>query len=467
MTDADYQALGSVIAEAVKKATGPLVLRIAELECRGALTPEYVRSQGESFMAVASRLEALEARAVVPGPPGERGDVGPVGPVGLPGERGERGEPGERGENGEPGATGERGLSGEKGLDGQAGRDGLPGVQGPAGRDGEHGEKGLDGKDGRDGLDGTLEGVMLEQIDERTYAFNRADGSRLGLQRRRSTSQGRRGVVRRVVLHRPARYRRRREAGGRVQGVAACRQARPRWARRKGWPARWTRSEGRPRRAWKELYVSTKAPIVYATVPRVFPGETVVCLGTGPSLCKKDVEACHGRARVIAIKDAITLAPWADVLYAAGADGSRWYQQNVAAVRQFQGLKFTMDPAVSELAGVLRHTGFTGLETDPSGLRTGKNSGYQAIGIAAHLGASTILLLGYDMRANGAVDHFFGHRDRKPPYVSFLPLFASLLKPLAERGITVINCTPESALTCFPKLSLRDALKPMPVEAVA
>lgn len=186
-----------------------------------------------------------------------------------------------------------------------------------------------------------------------------------------------------------------------------------------------------------------------AIAPRIWPGETVVCLGTGPSLTRDDVESCRCRARVIAVNDAYRLAPWADCLYAADAKWWRWHK----GVSDFAGLKYSIEPHRPEKAGtvVLKNLGDVGLSLDPSGLCTGKNSGYQAINLAVHFGARRILLLGYDFR--GA--HFFGaHPDGSLLNTSCLPLFDTLVKPLAAIGVSVTNCTPRSGVTCFPSATL-------------
>ena len=41
-----------------------------------------------------------------------------------------------------------------------------------------------------------------------------------------------------------------------------------------------------------------------------------------------------------------------------------------------------------------------------------------------------------------------------------IPCFESLIAPLAARGVAVVNCTPASALACFPMAPLRQALPP-------
>jgi hypothetical protein len=196
-------------------------------------------------------------------------------------------------------------------------------------------------------------------------------------------------------------------------------------------------------------------------VPRLWPGSTIVCIGLGPSLTAEDVELCRGRARVIAIKTAIELAPWADVLYSGEI---RWWKHYGPSLT-FQGLRYGIEPAASPWATVLKNTGFSGLEREPFGLRTGLNSGYQAINLAVHLGAARIVLLGYDMQDDGTRRHFFGQH----PWASssllarFKPMFDGIVQPLKDAGVEILNASRRTALTCFPRMPIEDALR----EAVA
>lgn len=197
------------------------------------------------------------------------------------------------------------------------------------------------------------------------------------------------------------------------------------------------------------------------TVPQLWPGETVVCLGSGPSLTAGDVAYCRGRSRVIAVKDAVRLAPWADALYACGADRSFWWQRHGPTLNDFAGLRYTLDRSAALWASVLESTGREGLETDPAGIRTGQNSGYQAINLAVHLGASLIVLLGYDMQpSQDGTDHFFGDHPHgvKPPFRDLRPFYETLVDPLKALGICILNASRRSALDCFPRVSLVEAL---------
>lgn len=200
-----------------------------------------------------------------------------------------------------------------------------------------------------------------------------------------------------------------------------------------------------------------------ATVPRLWPDATAIVLASGPSLCAEDVDWCRGRAKVIAVKDAIRLAPWADVLYGCGADASRWWQHHGDSLADYAGLRFTLDPAAAKWATVLQNAGESGLERNPTALRTGKNSSYQAINLAVHLGAVRILLLGLDMsQSPHGQKYFFGDRphpmQRPSPFDACLALFQTIVAPLAALGVTVINCSRQTALTCFPRMSLQAAL---------
>lgn len=197
-------------------------------------------------------------------------------------------------------------------------------------------------------------------------------------------------------------------------------------------------------------------------VLRLWPGETFVCIGSGPSLTREDVEYCRGRARVIAIKNTVELAPWADVLYGAGSDagGQTWWAREGPKLT-FPGLRYTLDDRARQWASVLRMTGVDGLGLDPSGVNTGSHSGYQAMNLAVHLGAAKIVLLGYDMKRSAEdQDHYFGQHPHghRPPFGLFLFRFPTIVEPLQRLGIPVVNATRDTALDLFPRCSIQEAL---------
>lgn len=219
--------------------------------------------------------------------------------------------------------------------------------------------------------------------------------------------------------------------------------------------------------------VPQRAGIRYGTVPRLWPESTIVCLGAGPSLTAEDVNYVRGKARVIAINTSIELAPWADVLYACDKQWWRWAHsepKRYPNFRLFTGLKFALTAESMKYPGVvvLKNTGALGLETNPQALKHGRNGGYQAIGVAKHLGARRILLLGYDMQRVKGKEHWHGEHPRhtRSPYTQFRESYQHLVQPLKDLGIQVINCSRETALHCFPQMLIEEAL-PDAMAAVA
>jgi hypothetical protein len=82
-----------------------------------------------------------------------------------------------------------------------------------------------------------------------------------------------------------------------------------------------------------------------------------------------------------------------------------------------------------------------------------------------HLGARRIVLLGYDMKPVNGQDHWFGPQPyvHAPiPYAAFHECFATIVEPLAALGVEVVNASPGSVLTVFPRMSLAQALELVP-----
>ena len=86
----------------------------------------------------------------------------------------------------------------------------------------------------------------------------------------------------------------------------------------------------------------------------------------------------------------------------------------------------------------------------------GDNSGFQATNLAIQFGAEEIWLIGFDMKVNGK-PHFFGEhplecRKGMTPR-SWRAAFETAERMMPEH-ISIINATPGSALSCFPRATL-------------
>ncbi|GAG61285.1 unnamed protein product [marine sediment metagenome] len=204
-----------------------------------------------------------------------------------------------------------------------------------------------------------------------------------------------------------------------------------------------------------------------------WPETTYVVIGGGPSLTPGQVDQCQrDHVRVIAVNDAYKLAPWADVLHGADA---RWWKRN-KGILEFGGIRSALcwdavegifypgwDVGLYRGMRALASTGVTGLEMwHHRAVRNGGNSGYQAINLAAHLGASRIILLGFDLKpATDGRHHWFGdHADWSPPnYIAMHMGFFFLPQAAKDAGVEIVNCTPGSDLAnIFPEMPLEMAL---------
>lgn len=166
---------------------------------------------------------------------------------------------------------------------------------------------------------------------------------------------------------------------------------------------------------------------------------SVVVICTGQSLTKEDVDYCRGKAKVIAVSDAIYLAPWADAMVSYDA---AWWRAHRDVT--YAGPKY--------MHGIAEMPDLEHVRVARPG---GGNSGVLGCHIARALfGHEPIILLGVDLWGT----HFFG------------PHGSGLSNPDEERfekmkiqwsrlkDWNITNCSPGTHLECFPKAELREVL---------
>lgn len=165
----------------------------------------------------------------------------------------------------------------------------------------------------------------------------------------------------------------------------------------------------------------------------------------------------RGKCRVIIVNDNYQLAPWADMHYACDLKWHKWHHNDLS---EFEGAKFTMDREAASLYRLRYIEGRAGhgLSIDPSLIHTGGNSGFQALNVAYHMGASHVMLLGFDMKlSEKGASHWFGdHPDGiRSNYAPWLKAFEQAAK---QDLIDIINCTRDTALTCFEQMTIQEAI---------
>lgn len=105
-----------------------------------------------------------------------------------------------------------------------------------------------------------------------------------------------------------------------------------------------------------------------------------------------------------------------------------------------------------------------GLCLRPGRIHTGLNSGYQAIGLAFMWGAARIVLLGYDMqRGPRGESHHHGDHEGGLPNLGTMHEWTRLMVQLAidlrAQGVEVINATRRTAIRCFERMPIDEALQ--------
>jgi hypothetical protein len=101
-----------------------------------------------------------------------------------------------------------------------------------------------------------------------------------------------------------------------------------------------------------------------------------------------------------------------------------------------------------------------GLAKASNSIKLGGNSGYQAVGLALHFGAARVVLLGFDMQRTGGKSHWHGDHARlgnplDDKMRDWRRRFAALAR---ETRVPIVNATRETALDCFPRVELHEAL---------
>lgn len=204
------------------------------------------------------------------------------------------------------------------------------------------------------------------------------------------------------------------------------------------------------------------------TVEPDWAGETVVVMGAGPSLEETDFAPIRAaQPRVVVINTAWRFWPDADLLFSgdfgffeANRDLGGFHGPMIACCHPRVWLAgIVTDPRVRWLL----HGDDAGLATDRDTVNGRWTSLSQLLSFLAHRAAAKIVLLGIDMQPGADGRRRAGMEDQDTPdaikrYRRMVSNLATMVAPLAERGVRVINASPRSALDLWPRMDLCEAL---------
>ncbi len=214
----------------------------------------------------------------------------------------------------------------------------------------------------------------------------------------------------------------------------------------------------------------------YFSVPRTMEGETAVCIASGPSLSDDHIAyvrkmKSEGKCRIFVCNNNYLKVPEADALFFCDQTFWLWHCMK-PEFQDFKGPKITLSRDIGQPDIKVMNLGMAdGLSFNQDTLRTGGNSGYMQVNLAFLYGCKRVILLGYEMapkiitKPDGTTEekiHWFGDHPQQTPgsfFGSVVHHFETMLPDLQAHGLEVINCSVPSAIECFPKMSLQDALK--------
>ena len=195
-----------------------------------------------------------------------------------------------------------------------------------------------------------------------------------------------------------------------------------------------------------------------------------VVMASGPSMCQEDADDAAGADCVIAVNSTWQLAPWADHLF---VNDERWFRYvdpetgevyHETVKREFAGETWCGQIKALERGDCTRHLAiaFSMRGFRPVGHHMvcgGNNSGHTALNLAAKMGFANIILLGFDMQGT----HWHGQHPGGPEAQddlrhSWIRNMNELAIEARKQGYTIINASRETALECFPRMSIKDAL---------
>ena len=185
-----------------------------------------------------------------------------------------------------------------------------------------------------------------------------------------------------------------------------------------------------------------------------------------PAAYSPYMKSIHNK-KVIGVNAAYKIGDWMNIVFFSD---ERFISHNREGLMTYPGELYSCNTNYSpENKTISRVTYIPKTPTKKYGLSENNksicwndNSGAAAINLAINLGAEKIILLGFDMK-NIQGSHFHNEypwqKGKNPPYIKHLKGFENIALEAKKRGVEILNCSSESEITQFKKVTVKEALK--------
>lgn len=208
------------------------------------------------------------------------------------------------------------------------------------------------------------------------------------------------------------------------------------------------------------------------------PTSTIVCIATGPSLTLEQIAVARSKGfRLFGCNNVFRIVPDLELTYACNEE---WWREYWHEIEKHPCSKWTTNERAAHRYGInwIAERWGEGLCTENGIIHHGHGSGFSLLSMAHKMGAARVVLLGYDMTYAPDYDGLARNRGSTPRHSTLLmsdgeypdslkhwPHVAvergkhvelcRLYRTVADQAlIEVINASPNSALDCFPKVSI-------------
>jgi hypothetical protein len=195
---------------------------------------------------------------------------------------------------------------------------------------------------------------------------------------------------------------------------------------------------------------------IYGKVNKPFwDDKPVAVIGGGLSLQNFNFETLRG-AHVLAVKGSLFDIPWADAVFGLDFNGDKL--ANVQSRIYWAVRDNHPFPQPSRNITILKRLDGQGLSDDPGVIYSGGTSGFGALQICIHKRAKQIVLFGFDYDGSSHASSEKRRAQDAANWAAWAEHFRVFVPYFTEHGVSVVNASPVSAITCFQRVALQDAV---------